>query len=137
MMTTIENLQPENRITLYSNEEKEAIRKDPELLRKLIYDTLKIPKHDTEREAYLKKNGMIVGLVGGRETAIQKVHTPFWLTEEMFEKVEEICGQIKNKKILVYNAEFLEILYKYGIMLNNEIWFVNENAQKVEFAKRV
>jgi hypothetical protein len=56
----------------------------------------------------------------------------------MIRKLTEYIGAYpKDLKILVYNVEFLDILYRMGIMWNNEIWFVNENPQQIQFARDI
>lgn len=89
------------------------------------------------RESYFQQEFMVKGLVQGKELAIQNVHTPFSLCEEIIRKLTEFTGFLENKKILVYNIEFLDILYRMGILWNNEVWFVNENNNKVQFAKDI
>jgi hypothetical protein len=97
-----------------------------------------MPQHWKQREAFLQQEPIIKGIVNKKQMALQTVHTPFSLCEEMIRKLTEYIGAYpKDLKILVYNVEFLDILYRMGIMWNNEIWFVNENPQQIQFARDI
>jgi hypothetical protein len=109
----------------------------PEEKRNLYITGLRMPQHWKQREAFLQQEPIIKGIVNKKQMALQTVHTPFSLCEEMIRKLTEYTGYLENKKILVYNVEFLDILYRMGIMWNNEIWFVNENPQQIQFARDI
>ena len=125
----------------------------PEQQQEAMLSFLRQPRNSSEREFVLKSeqflNGTITKEVNGQmvkiNTALQAVHTPFDLCEKMIEKLYNyIDGDkinfpfgLKGKKILVYNVEFLEILFVRGILWENEVWLVNDNHQKVGFANRV
>lgn len=114
----------------------EALSKEEQ--RKLYLENIRKVGNYKAREVYLRQRFMIEGLVKGNSYAMQKVHTPFPLCREMVNKLYEFIGTSpKGLKILVYNAEFLDILYQSGVLLDNEVWFVNENPLKVQWAKDI
>lgn len=123
--------------TTLTNNQDSLSRLSSEEKRKLFIEGLRKPERFSSREIYLKQEFMVTGLVKGIERATQKVHTPFLLAEEMVRKLTEYIGILQNKRILVYNVEFLDVLYRLGILSNNEVWLVNENPMKVQFAKDI
>jgi len=127
----------EEQITLQNN--FDTLNRIPlEYQKMLVIEKMRRPSAFKEREVFLQQEFMIEGIDdNGKKFALQKYHTPFWLCDQMIRELLNHTGFIRGKKILIYNIEFLDYLYRYGIMLDNEIWFINENPRKVEFANRI
>jgi hypothetical protein len=110
-----------------------------EAQRELQVRLMERPENFKMREEFLRRDHIVNGIVNGIKHAVQNVHTPLWLCDQIINKLTEIAGisWFSGKKILVLNAEFLDIIYRNGMMWNNEIWFVSENPNKVKYARDI
>ena len=93
----------------------------------------------TRRELYLKREDITSGVwgKGNKTTSLQDVHTSFVLCQNMMNWLIKYKGTLIDQKILIYNAEFLDILYLYDIIQNNDVWLISENRAKLRFAENV